>query len=142
MVVGLIHKRISNPLYIFVMPYKDPQKQREYQKAHFQDNKEMWRNRQRQRRIENKAYLEEVKKAGCSKCGYDACPDALDFHHHKDDKEIVVSKSSRIHCLATLKKEVEKCMILCANCHRELHYHERINAGKLKVSPHPSKVNE
>ena len=107
------------------MPYKDKTKQTEYQKKNYQDNKELWRERQRARRIENKAYLNEVKSSGCSRCGYSKCPDALEFHHPNDDKLVSVAESARLHSLKTLKKEVEKCILLCANCHREEHYNTR-----------------
>ena len=111
------------------MAYKDELKQRDFQKKYFQDNKQLWRYRQQQRRIQNKNYLNEVKKAGCSICGYNKCADALDFHHLNDDKDKSVSSAARLHCLETLKKEVSKCILVCSNCHREIHFNERNKAS-------------
>jgi len=57
--------------------------------------------------------------AGCAKCGYKKHPAALDFSH-KDPKEKDFNISAgRFYSLDRLIKEIEKCDILCANCHRE-----------------------
>ncbi|QEP29287.1 hypothetical protein BFINDDAI_00076 [Salmonella phage EH2] len=66
-------------------------------------------------------YFPELK---CSKCGYDKCKAALEFHHVESDSKdynISVFRSSNIS-RAKLHTELQKCIILCANCHRELHY--------------------
>lgn len=55
----------------------------------------------------------------CQKCGYDACPAAFDFHH-LDDREKDFDISSK-QSWATLLPELDKCILLCANCHREAH---------------------
>lgn len=58
----------------------------------------------------------------CVRCGYDKCIQALEFHHIcKEEKEFQISKYT--HCsYATLKDELDKCELLCANCHREESY--------------------
>jgi hypothetical protein len=67
-----------------------------------------------------KLKLELVNHAGgkCADCGYCRCPAALEFHHRTGTKEFRVSQ-------ATSRKkafqEVKKCVLLCANCHRERH---------------------
>ena len=53
----------------------------------------------------------------CSRCGYDRCLDALHFHHPNNDKEVTVCNASQ--ALAT--QEAKKCILVCANCHAELH---------------------
>ncbi len=57
----------------------------------------------------------------CSKCGYDKCLAALDFHHldiTQKDKTYVNNRMS----FDKLKPELDKCVLLCANCHREEHH--------------------
>ena len=55
----------------------------------------------------------------CQKCGYDTCAAAFDFHHLDDrDKDFNISSKQS---WATIKVELEKCVLLCANCHRETH---------------------
>ena len=63
----------------------------------------------------------------CSVCGYDKCFAAIDFHHiDPNTKEISISAAMQHKPTpereAVLKKELEKCIILCANCHREHHF--------------------
>jgi len=51
----------------------------------------------------------------------------LDFHHIKG-KDFTISEKVREGCsLDTIKKEIEKCILVCANCHREIHYKESLN---------------
>ena len=65
-------------------------------------------------------YMKSRGGAKCQKCGYDNCIAALEFHHRdptqKDPKWI------RGWSLPKLKVELDKCDILCANCHRETHW--------------------
>lgn len=58
----------------------------------------------------------------CLICGYNRCIDALEFHH-KDGSEKSENVGTLISQFSKLKayKEAEKCVLICANCHRELH---------------------
>ena len=57
----------------------------------------------------------------CKICGYDRCFAALDFHHlDPSTKEFVVAEMKN-YSLARLKNEIDKCVLICANCHREVH---------------------
>lgn len=77
----------------------------------------------RRRRIEFDRY--KVSK-GCSVCSYNKCADALEFHHSNGDKGFSISRVINSFCnIRVLIKEVLKCIILCSNCHRELHAHLR-----------------
>jgi hypothetical protein len=86
------------------------------------------RERRRKSARRSKEFIARVKrKLSCSVCGYNKCPDALQFHHlEKENKHRAISEMSR-SCIASLKKEIRKCSVLCANCHAEEHYNERIN---------------
>jgi hypothetical protein len=59
---------------------------------------------------------------GCSKCGYKDHPAALDWHHTDDTKEGIVGRADSI---AQAEREMAKCVVLCANCHRVHHAEER-----------------
>lgn len=65
-----------------------------------------------------KDYIRLIKESGCDICGYKKCLDALEFHHVNDNKK---SELSKINRLSTAKQEIEKCILVCANCHREIH---------------------
>jgi len=61
----------------------------------------------------------------CSKCG-ETHPACLDFHHldttKKDWSVSIIARST--YSRETIMKEIKKCIILCSNCHRKLHYNE------------------
>lgn len=95
----------------------------------------------------SRKYLENIKlkaiKYGggeCQKCGYDKCWRALHFHHvDPSKKEFAIFESrsgfKKVRNWEKLKIEINKCILLCSNCHTELHAedekirHEEINLG-------------
>ena len=67
-----------------------------------------------------KEFTESLKEC-CIKCGEER-PYVLDFHHKdKNEKEFTIGKMKK-GSLELLKNEIKKCVVLCANCHREFHY--------------------
>lgn len=72
-------------------------------------------------------WAEEKLSRGCNNCGYDEHPVALSWHHvNPDEKEWNVSTMiNRNHCNDKIQKEVDKCEVLCTNCHKiETHGHK------------------
>jgi len=68
---------------------------------------------------------------GCCRCGYSKCTDALEFHHkNQTHKEFGISASGTTRSWAKIKTELDKCILICSNCHRELHYNERKTKNK------------
>jgi len=64
----------------------------------------------------------EYKGGKCSICGYNKCKNALEFHHlNSNEKEFGLSQSGLTRSWDKVKKEIDKCILVCANCHRELH---------------------
>jgi hypothetical protein len=77
--------------------------------------------RRRQRRF--KELCVEYKGGKCIKCGYNRCITALEFHHRDpSEKDFALSKDSSLGFSTAVKQELDKCDILCANCHRETHF--------------------
>jgi len=66
----------------------------------------------------NKAFSEYKTKYGCAFCGYNRCGEAIDFHHLYDKKISIIPARFYPMCEST-QKEIRKCILLCANCHRE-----------------------
>lgn len=112
------------------MPYKDKEvqkkKNKEYQKKHYQQKKQYYVDKAKERKNFLKNYIERVKRL--AKCK--TCPESrwwvLDFHH-RDEKDFGISGCIRRGMsVERIKDEIRKCDILCSNCHRDLHYQERI----------------
>jgi len=63
----------------------------------------------------------------CKTCGYSKCLDALEFHH-RNPKEKKFKLSSAMYgegfSQEEIVAEINKCDLLCANCHREVHFKE------------------
>lgn len=57
----------------------------------------------------------------CSRCGYNKCIAALDFHHKDPSKKSFQIAQRWTMTLEHLKEEASKCELICANCHREEH---------------------
>ena len=76
----------------------------------------------RDRRSELKKKAIDYKGGKCSKCGYATDFSALEFHHvDTSTKEFNISKYALGKDWGIIRKELDKCILLCANCHREVH---------------------
>lgn len=74
------------------------------------------------RRKKLKRLLVDYKGGKCIKCGYNKSYSALQFHHRNpEEKEFGLSMNGLCRSLEVMKKEVDKCDLLCANCHAEFH---------------------
>lgn len=111
------------------MPYKDPIKQREAQHRHYIDNKENYRKASLKSKPKFKKtralWMQDIKsKFSCKKCGENRIP-CLDFHHRNPKKKelnigVMVWHTSKQRIL----DEIDKCDVLCRNCHAMLHWRE------------------
>ena len=64
----------------------------------------------------------EYKGGSCEVCGYNCCSEALEFHHtNSSGKDFSISEKGYTRSWGRVKEELDKCKLLCANCHRELH---------------------
>lgn len=68
----------------------------------------------------NKDIMTRYKEDGCKVCGEkEIC--CLDFHHiDSSEKEYTIARMI-YHSIKTITKEIEKCIVLCSNCHRKVH---------------------
>lgn len=77
-----------------------------------------------QRRAELRAWVNDRKaKRGCADCG-ESDPTSLNLHHRGDaDKEMEITEMvTHGYARENLRAEMEKCVVLCANCHRREHF--------------------
>lgn len=78
-------------------------------------------NQQKQNRIKAVAY----KGGECQLCGYNKCMDALCFHHLDPENKDTAFKYMRSWSWDRIVAEIDTCMLVCANCHAELHANEQ-----------------
>ena len=74
------------------------------------------------RRDKVKELAVEYKGGKCEICGYNKCIQALEFHH-KDpaQKDFGIGAKGYTRSWEKIQKELDKCIMVCANCHREIH---------------------
>lgn len=65
----------------------------------------------------------EYKGGKCQCCGYNTSFWALDFHHlDPDKKDFGISKKGLCRSWDKVKQEIDKCILVCRNCHSEIHH--------------------
>ena len=105
--------------------------QRLKSKEYYSEKREYHKDYVAKQKIATKKLFQEYKNTlRCSKCDFNH-PAALDFHHiNSSEKEIDISSavSRNGWSWKRIKKEIDKCVVLCSNCHRIEHY-EKIQLG-------------
>ena len=76
------------------------------------------------REVSREYVWDYLTKHPCEKCG-ESDPMVLEFHHNSDKERIVGYMAQNGYPIATIQAEIEKCDVLCANCHRRLTMKER-----------------
>jgi len=100
--------------------------QRKAQNKYYQKNKAYYRQKTKEHKARVKQWVFEYKQTHpCIECGADH-PAYLVFHHRDPTaKDLEVANMiSRGWGLRRIEKEIEKCDVLCANCHMLLHWEE------------------
>ena len=100
--------------------------QREYKKAYYYKNKESHYKRNEKTRDELYEIVRKEKDKGCLICN-EKFHECLEFHHLEDDKLGTIASLKRKGSVKKLLIEIAKCVLLCANCHRKVHYDENFN---------------
>lgn len=113
------------------MAYSDPQKQRDYAKEHYRTHRAQYLDRNRRQRRRLKDYIAEQKAKPCMDCGRPYPPYVMDFDHREPSKkEFEIARLFLTHSLKIIDRELAKCDVVCANCHRErTHRQELLRAG-------------
>lgn len=94
--------------------------QNNYAKTHYQKNKERYLNNIKKHKVKKKEFIKSLKLE-CLRCGENDTR-CLDYHHQDPtEKRFAIASEYKNYSIQTLKEEINKCIVLCANCHRKLH---------------------
>ncbi len=104
----------------------------EQQRNNWKEHYEKSKGRKRAVILEHQEHISNYKKdKGCSICGYKEYPEILQFHHNdRKQKSFTIGKRFGKN-IEVIKREMEKCILLCPNCHAWLHFKEE----QEKVTP-------
>jgi 5-methylcytosine-specific restriction endonuclease McrA len=95
-----------------------------YQRWYYRNREQVIADREiRRHRLKRWFFEYKRDECACARCG-ESHPGCLDFHHvNPTRKEVGVSELvNRGHSRKRVLAEIEKCMVLCSNCHRKEHY--------------------
>lgn len=67
----------------------------------------------------------QYKGGQCVICGYKKCHSALEFHHLNPEEKDIKFNGLKTSFTEKLKLELDKCILVCANCHREIHFTQK-----------------
>lgn len=111
------------------MKNPSPEQVKQWNRTYYEKNKEKRRAQYNQWRADTRSWFHELKKEMCcSNCGFDHVA-ALQFHHTDPlEKEYTIAEMIGKGCAKKkILSEIEKCVVLCANCHAVEHYNQKLN---------------
>ena len=97
--------------------------QANYRREWNKKNRKRKAKRHREYRQKRKKQQVDAKGGRCQICGYDKCIAALEFHHPNPKNKRGEPGGMGD---ANSWKEIEKCILVCSNCHREIHYTDEL----------------
>ncbi len=105
------------------MPYKDPVRQKAAQHDAYLRQKEILSERNRSRMLASKQWYREFMTGKCCSICSESTLVCLDWHHvDPSDKTANVSwMVNHFRPKPKILEEMDKCILVCANCHRKLH---------------------
>jgi len=109
------------------MPRRDPSKRGAYFREWYAKNTDSKRRAVAERKEALQAWLSDYKSTlACQRCGF-CHPACIEFHHlNPAEKTATIAlMPTQGYSLEKIKAEIAKCVALCANCHRILHWEQR-----------------
>lgn len=111
------------------MAYKNPldERAREARRKHYQNNKDQYLERNKKKKIEMRDYLNNIKNVPCMDCKVSYPPYVMDLDHRvREDKVAEINIIMKQGSWKKFLDEIDKCDVVCANCHRERTYKQQI----------------
>lgn len=117
------------------VPYSDPADQARAGRAHYEANKDVYKARASAAKAANRvrlsAYMREQKNRPCADCGIAYPYYVMQFDHLGESPKLFELSNARDKSLAAVQFEIEKCDVVCANCHAERTHQRRVFAGEV-----------
>ena len=110
----------SNPT-VRAMPYKDAEKQKQAQQKHYRENKDKVYRASRSTTLKKRKLVYEYKESKpCADCNNFYPHYVMDLDHKDPSKkDLNIAQMITRRGIVKLQEELEKCEVVCANCHRE-----------------------
>ena len=100
------------------MPHRDRDRQREAERRWYHANKAKVIAKKNRKKARLRALVQTKKQEPCADCGVSYPYYVMDFDHVTDDKVMMISQLVLRGATTKLLVELEKCEVVCANCHR------------------------
>ena len=100
------------------MPYKDVEKRRSYRRYHYSINKEKYKQSKNQTKDKIRRIIQQAKSKSCTDCKNSFPYYVMDFDHVRGEKKFNIGESVSCGSSSRVLEEIEKCDLVCANCHR------------------------
>lgn len=103
------------------MPFKNKEDKLAYQRAWYVNNKKLYADKNKRLRDKKKVFLQKLKSVPCMDCRNSYPYFVMDFDHREGEEKLgtlAAATSSNLWSWEKLKAEVEKCDVVCSNCHR------------------------
>lgn len=102
------------------------EKAKAYAKTYNAENREALTKKKADRRRQQREFIQQVKSQPCVDCGVAYPHWIMDFDHVRGTKKVNVSYLARnTVSWETIKEEIAKCDVVCANCHRQRTHQRR-----------------
>jgi hypothetical protein len=91
-------------------------------RSHYQRNKRQYCDRSLRAKLARREHVRQMKSRPCADCGIQYPYYVMDFDHREGEEKVFEMNRVIYVTMGALKKEIEKCDVVCSNCHRERTY--------------------
>jgi hypothetical protein len=95
---------------------------KKFTQDHYKRNKQQYIERSMRATVRRREYLRQVKSCPCADCGVQYPFYVMDFDHREGEEKSFEMNHVNYVTMRAIKREIEKCDVVCANCHRERTY--------------------
>lgn len=95
---------------------------KELTRSHYANNKRQYLDRNARSYVRRKAFVREMKSRPCADCGVQYPFYVMDFDHREGESKAYELNHVDRMAMRVIAREIEKCDVVCSNCHRERTY--------------------